>query len=255
MISAFGLPGRVFMTRTPKQTKNMHDYPQMYRPPSQFDKNGPSQDVLYSRTWASFGVLVDSGSHKHPDGVLEFVMDKPKDSNYDIEINLVCKNLQSLLLQPSIQIQPNADREAILGYPDTSIKSEHLNGKGKKRERVTQAKICATYFRLARCFGLSTEKAAKKLGIKSATTFKKYCREAGIQEWPYIGNTTNRAGSVNEARNNQISSTGTSYFGTPDASDDMSGLSDFSVNGNGDIFAHSTEEGKLAPGMEDIQMV
>ncbi|KAJ0666311.1 hypothetical protein HanPI659440_Chr17g0665411 [Helianthus annuus] len=68
---AFGLSGRVFLNRTHEQTQDVHRYPKYQRP--------PCEDAIFTKIWGSFAVPVIEADKCV--GVLEFVMDTPKDSS------------------------------------------------------------------------------------------------------------------------------------------------------------------------------
>uniref|UniRef100_A0A251RM14 GAF domain-like protein n=1 Tax=Helianthus annuus TaxID=4232 RepID=A0A251RM14_HELAN len=69
---AFGLSGRVFLNRTHEQTRDVHRYPKYQRPPCE-------DYAIFTKIWGSFAVPVIEADKCV--GVLEFVMDTPKDSS------------------------------------------------------------------------------------------------------------------------------------------------------------------------------
>ncbi|KAL8201208.1 hypothetical protein R6Q57_012547 [Mikania cordata] len=163
---AFGLPGRVFLNCAPVQTHNLHEH-------HPTDQRPPCEDAIFTRIWGSFAMPVIHANKRV--GVLEFVMDTPKDC-YNNDILAVYKALQRAGLQSSVQF----DRPR-----RTSID-------GRERFRKTKSFSLTKYCCLVPYFGLSSACAAEKLGLKPGA-FRDLCRNVGIPVWPWIRNTTSRA--------------------------------------------------------------
>ncbi|MFS8030345.1 hypothetical protein Hanom_Chr17g01532891 [Helianthus anomalus] len=183
--AAFGLAGKAYLRCTPQQTQNVHEYPEDQRP--------PCEDAIFTKNWGSFAVpVIDANTRV---GVLEFVMDTPRD--YSNDIHVVQKLLQDAGLQISIQMD--------------HTKRRYL--KPKKMIRKSKSFDKTKYCRLAPLFGLSSAYAAEILELKPGT-FTNVCRRVGIPEWPCIRNT--RASSIPETKNNQMIAE-ISSFVTPNA--------------------------------------
>nr|XP_043639882.1 uncharacterized protein LOC122610994 [Erigeron canadensis] len=159
---AFGLSGHAFLTCTSVQTQNLHYwYPEDERPPS-------DDDAIFSRIWGSFAVplIVDERCV----GVLQFVMDTPKDS-YDSDIDKVYRALE---MERPIQ-------KANLQTPIQNDEPKTINKKIRRSKSFKYTK----YSCLVPHFGLTKNAAAAKLGLKR-TTFKSVCNKVRIYEWPRI---------------------------------------------------------------------
>ncbi|KAI7753260.1 hypothetical protein M8C21_001175 [Ambrosia artemisiifolia] len=184
---AFGLSGRVFLNRTHEHTQNVHRYPKYQRP--------PCEDAIFTKIWGSFVVpVIDADKCV---GVLEFVMDRPKDS-YDIYIGAVYGALEHAGFQsrdPNTNCVRNTDME------------------DPRRLRRTKSFEITKYCCLVPYFGLSSAHAADMLRVKMGT-FRNACRNVGISEWPYIPKSTTAITSFD--LETQINPTiyGASYFAT-----------------------------------------
>jgi len=189
---AFGLSGRVFLSRTHEQTQNVHRYPKYQRP--------PCEDAIFTKIWGSFAVpVIDANKCV---GVLEFVMDTPKDS-YDIDISAVYGVLERAGFQTPVET--NCPRKTI---------------NDPKRLRRTKSFEITRYCSLVPHFGLSSADAAFKLGV-TPSTFRNACRSVGIPEWPWIPNsTTTRASSDHESQIKPTASEN-SHFATSIATEAM----------------------------------
>ncbi|KAM0059599.1 putative transcription factor Nin-like family [Helianthus debilis subsp. tardiflorus] len=172
--AAFGLAGKAYLRCTPQQTQNVHDYPEDQRP--------PCEDAIFTKNWGSFAVpVIDTNKRV---GVLEFVMDTPRD--YSNDILVVQRLLQDAGLQTSIQMD-RTNRTYL--HP-------------KKMIRKSKSFDKTRYSRLVPLFGLSSARAAEILKVKPGT-FTNLCRRVGIPEWPCIRNRITRASSIPELKINQ----------------------------------------------------
>ncbi|KAI7753147.1 hypothetical protein M8C21_014081, partial [Ambrosia artemisiifolia] len=173
--AAFGIAGWVYLYCTPQQTQNVHAYPEDQRP--------PCKDAIFTKKWGSFAVpVIDTNKCV---GVLEVVIDTPRDYNDDILA--VQRRLEHAGLQTSIQI-------------DRTIRTYLYP---KKMIRKSKSFDKTSYCRLVPLFGVSRARVAKILGVKPGT-FTHLCRRVGIPVWPCIRKTTISDSSISEAKINQM---------------------------------------------------
>ncbi|KAJ0427789.1 putative transcription factor Nin-like family [Helianthus annuus] len=199
---AFGLSGRVFLNRTHEQTRDVHRYPKYQRP--------PCEDAIFTKIWGSFAVPVIEADKCV--GVLEFVMDTPKDSS-DI-IGAVYSALEHAGFRSHDRVDINFPRRTI---------------DDPKRLRRTKSFEITKYCCLVPYFGLGSAHVAAMLGVKTST-FRNACRNVGIPEWPWIPNsTTNRASSDPESPITPTTSE-TSYFPTSIATESMPYIWNMGIN-------------------------
>nr|GEU89024.1 hypothetical protein [Tanacetum cinerariifolium] len=179
---AFGLPGYVFKCGTFLQTQNLHSCPG--------DQHPPCEAAIFDQIWGAFAVPVILANKRF--GVLEFVMNTPKDSYFNDSCE-VYKALEFAGFQPSTNIDP--PRRTFT--PPT-------------RDRITESSKYDNYGCLARYMGLSKSEAMKRvtsrynISMPAKGTFSSAHKTAGIPEWPWVRNTATRAYSPLETIINPI---------------------------------------------------
>ncbi|GKE05586.1 hypothetical protein Tco_1397604 [Tanacetum coccineum] len=193
---AFGLPSYAFMCETCVQTQDLHRCPADHRP--------PCEDAVFDQIWGAFALIVKLADKRV--GVLNFVIDTPKDS-YGNEIWEVCKALEYAGLQSSLIYIDHPRRNFV---PPT-------------RERTTQSSVYAHFDCLAPLMGLSKAEAMKtvvsnyqlQMPVKEGT-FSNAHKSAGIPEWPWVRSRTTRPSAAPQTNPTASeSSTTADSFGTP----------------------------------------
>ncbi|PWA52619.1 RWP-RK domain-containing protein [Artemisia annua] len=179
---AFGLPGYAFKNGTFLLTQNLHGW--------DGDQHPPCEAAIFDQIRGAFAVPVIFANKRF--GVLEFVMNTPKDSYYN-DIYEVYKALEFAGFQFSIYIDP--PRRTFT--PPT-------------RDRITDSSMYDNYDSLVPDMGLSKSEAMKRvtsrynLSMPAKGTFSSAHKTAGIPEWPWVRNTTTRAYSPPETIINPI---------------------------------------------------